>query len=80
MQQDNNEESHSFLKQLFTGILEDQMKALRFGLGGAAVGGVAGTALGIFLFKSFGLTGVGVCLLGGAVSGFVAAWFLYLSF
>ena len=80
MQQDNDEESHSFLKQLFTGIIDDQKKALRFGLWGAAVGAVAGTALGVVLFKSFGLAGVGVCLLGGAVIGFVAAWFLYLSF
>ncbi len=80
MQQDKNGESHSFLKQLVTGIVDDQIKALRFGLGGAVIGGVAGTALGIFLFKSFGLTGVGVCLLGGAVIGFVGAWLLYLWF
>ena len=80
MQQDNKKESHSFFKELVTGIVDDQKKALRFGLGGAVVGGVAGTALGIFLFKAFGLTGVGVCLLGGGVIGFVAAWFLYLSF
>ncbi|MDJ0907994.1 MAG: hypothetical protein QNI99_02300 [Woeseiaceae bacterium] len=80
MQQDNKNESPSFFKELVTGIVDDQKKALRFGLGGAVVGGIAGTALGIFLFNSFGLTGVGVCLLGGAVIGFVAAWFLYLSF
>ena len=80
MSQDNNDENPSFLKQLFTGIVEDQIKALRFGLGGAVVGAVAGGALGVFLWNSFGLTGVGACLLGGAVVGFVAAWFLYLWF
>ncbi len=80
MNRDNNEEPQSFWKQLVTGIIDDQKTALRFGLGGGLVGAIAGTALGVFLFSSFGLTGVGVCLLGGAVIGFIGAWFLYLSF
>ena len=76
----NNREEQSFLKQLFTGIVDDQVKALRFGLWGAVAGGIAGIALGVFLWNSFGVAGVGVCLLGGAVVGFVLAWLLYLSF
>lgn len=69
----------SFWKQLLTGILDDQKSALKFGLGGAMLGAAAGIALGVYLFATFGLAGVGVCMLGGAIIGFVGAWFMYLS-
>ena len=84
MLQDNNqnhgEGQQSFWKQLVTGIIDDQVAALRFAGVGAIIGGLAGAGLGVYLFGSFGWTGVGVCMLGGAIILGIAAWFLYLSF
>ncbi len=79
MLQNNDEERPSFWKELVTGIIDDQRAALRFAGGGAVIGALAGAGLGIYLFGSFGWTGIGVCMLGGAIILGVGAWFMYLS-
>ena len=77
MSEEEKEDTPSFWSVVGENFIEGEKSALRFARGGAIVGAVLGTGLGIYLFDVFGLAGVGTGFVAGAVIGGVGSWLMY---
>jgi len=64
-------------RAILDGIIENQKDALRFARAGAIIGAIIGIGLGVYGFGTFGLIGVGVGLIAGAIIFGIAAWLMY---
>lgn len=62
---------------ILTSIVETQKDALRFARGGAIVGAMLGIGSGIYFFHVFGVVGVVIGLIAGAIICGIAAWLMY---
>ncbi len=71
------EDPPSFWRALGSGFVEDQKFGLKVALAGLIIGALAGGGLGIYLFDTFGLIGVGIGALAGAVIGGIGLWLMY---
>lgn len=77
MQDRQRQEPPSFWRSMWDSFVEDQREGLRVARWGALIGALLGAVCGALLFKSFGLIGVGVLLLLGAIVGGIGLWLMY---
>lgn len=64
-------------RAILDSIIEDQKDALRFARWGAIIGAMLGAGLGLYGFGTFGLIGIGIGLIAGAIIFGIAAWLMY---